>query len=51
MSYHSVDSNVYHIYRRCTEGDNIESDKFRYGTGGKRLCHNCKLIRAGKQRR
>ena len=47
--YHSVDSDVYHIYSDCTVGNNIERDKKKQGTGGKRLCAVCKEIRAGKR--
>lgn len=47
--YHSVDSDVYHINSDCTVGNNIERDKKRQGTGGKRLCSVCKDIRAGKR--
>jgi hypothetical protein len=31
--YHSVDSDVYHIYSDCTVGNNIETDKRRIGEG------------------
>jgi hypothetical protein len=49
--YHSVDGDVYHIYSDCTVGNNIERDKKRTGTGGKRLCSICKDIRDGKRTR
>jgi len=49
--YHSVDSDVYHIYKDCTVGNNIEKDKWRKGTGGKRLCKVCQDIRTGKRPR
>jgi len=49
--YHSVDSDVYHIYSDCTKGNDIERDKKRSGTGGKRLCLVCKDIRARKRTR
>lgn len=48
--YHSVDSNVYHIYSDCTVGNNIEKDNKVSGTA-KKLCKNCKDIRAGKRTR
>jgi hypothetical protein len=48
--YHSIgrDSKVYHVYSDCAVGNNIERDKRRPGTGGKRLCSTCKDIRAGR---
>ena len=49
--YHSVDQDVYHIYSDCTVGNNIERDKRREGTDGKRLCSVCKDIRDGKRTR
>ena len=53
--YHSVDGDVYHIYRDCTVGNNmgnnIERDKQRSGMGGLPLCQVCKDIRAGKRMR
>jgi len=49
--YHSVDSDVYHIYSDCTVGNNIERDKKKSGTGNNRLCSVCKDIRAGKRQR
>lgn len=49
--YHSVDSDVYHIYSDCTEGNNIESDKRRDGVGGNRLCKHCEAIKLGLRRR
>lgn len=48
--YHSVDSEVYHIYSDCTVGNNIERDKKSPGTC-KKLCKVCKDIRAGKRTR
>lgn len=49
--YHSVDSDVYHVYSDCTVRSNIERDKRRQGTGGKMLCDVCKDIRDGKHTR
>jgi len=51
MAYHSIDSGVYHIYQKCSSGNNIESDKKKSGTGGKRLCSVCADIKAGKRTR
>lgn len=51
-SYYSVDSDVYHVCRNCTLGDNIESDKRRTGDPGKRRkCQRCKDIMAGRVER
>ncbi len=48
-AYYSKDSDVYHVCKNCTLGDNIESDKLETGKPGKRhLCQRCKDIRAGK---
>lgn len=49
--YHSIDSDVYHIYIDCTVGNNIERDKKRLGSGGRKLCQVCKDIRDGKRDR
>ena len=51
MAYHSVKSPVYHLYKKCTVGNNIESDNLKNGTGGKRLCSTCAAIKAGDRRR
>lgn len=40
--WHSINSDVYHNNTNCTEGNNIESENRREGTGGKRLCDRCK---------
>lgn len=48
--YHSKDSDIYHIYSDCTEGNNIEADNRKAGDA-KRLCKNCKEIRDGKRKR
>jgi hypothetical protein len=49
--YHSVGGKVAHTYSDCTAGNNIEKDKWRSGTGGKRLCSICRDIRDGKRKR
>ena len=50
--FHSVKpntSNVYHDNSKCTEGNNIEGQYLRSGTGGRPLCHHCKdLATQGK---
>jgi len=39
--WHSIKQNVHHDNTRCTEGNNIETENLRTGTGGKPLCHHC----------
>jgi len=52
MAYHSINSPVYHIYQKCTVGNNIEQDNRRSGKGGnKKLCQICKEIKEGKRDR
>ena len=51
MAYHSKNSSVYHKYKRCTVGNNIEKDNLKSGTGGKTLCQTCKEIEAGTRSR
>lgn len=40
--YSSKNPGVYHVCSKCTEGNNIESQYKKSGTGGGRLCANCK---------
>ncbi len=45
----SQNPGVYHICSRCTEGDNIQPEYKKPGTGGGRKCKNCAdLERDGK---
>lgn len=42
--FHSVKPNapqVYHNNDKCTEGNNIEPENKRSGTGGRPLCKHC----------
>ena len=42
--FHSVKpntSNVHHNNNKCTEGNNIERQYLRSGTGGRPLCAHC----------
>ena len=42
--FHSVKPNtpnVYHDNNKCTEGNNIEKENLRQGTGGRPRCHRC----------
>ncbi len=43
-SIHPMDRNVYHNNTRCTEGNNIERQNIRPGTGGHPLCHHCNRL-------
>ena len=51
MAYHSKGSSVYHIYQKCSVGNNIEKGNKKTGSGGKKLCKTCKEIKAGKRTR
>jgi hypothetical protein len=39
--WYSILSSRHHNNDRCTEGNNIERQYFRWGTGGKPLCEHC----------
>ena len=39
--FHSIKRDVYHVCSECTEGNNIEPENRRSGTGSKRKCKNC----------
>lgn len=39
--WHSIKQSVHHNNTKCTEGNNIERENVRPGTGGKPLCHHC----------
>jgi hypothetical protein len=39
--WHSIKQNRHHNNTRCTEGNNIEPQYRREGTGGKPLCTHC----------
>ena len=40
-AWHSVKEQVHHNNTTCTEGNNIERENRRDGTGGKPLCQHC----------
>ena len=40
--WHSIKSDVHHVCTNCNTGNNIERENVRPGTGGKRLCAECK---------
>lgn len=47
--WHSVKQPRHHDNTNCTEGNNIEKENLRAGTGGKPLCTHCAdLDRQGK---
>jgi hypothetical protein len=50
--WHSVKPNtpnVYHDNTRCTEGNNIESENLRQGSGNRPLCEHCQRLDAAGQ--
>ncbi|MBW8523833.1 hypothetical protein K0U91_01160 [Chryseobacterium chendengshani] len=40
-AFHSIKQTVHHNNTSCTEGNNIETENKRSGTGGKPLCSHC----------
>ena len=42
--WHSILQPVHHDNSRCTEGNNIEPQYLRQGTGGKPLCKHCQRL-------
>lgn len=40
-AWHSIKQDVHHNDTKCTEGNNIERENRREGTGGKPLCSHC----------
>jgi len=45
--WHSIkpsDRRVHHNNTKCTEGDNIQPENRRAGTGGYPLCEHCKRL-------
>lgn len=47
--WHSIKQDRHHNNTNCTEGNNIERENMRSGTGGKPLCTHCaRLNREGK---
>lgn len=43
-AWHSILQHVHHDNTRCTEGNNIERQYLRQGTGGKPLCKHCERL-------
>ncbi len=42
--FHSIQQSVHHDNTGCTEGNNIERQNRRAGTGGKPKCEHCKRL-------
>ena len=42
--WHSINQTVHHNDTQCTEGNNIEAENRRDGTGGKPLCSHCERL-------
>ncbi len=42
--FYSINSHVHHNNNRCTEGNNIEKQNRKSGTGGKPLCSHCNRL-------
>ncbi len=42
--FHSEKQSVYHNNTSCTEGNNIEKENRREGTGRKPLCKHCQNL-------
>jgi hypothetical protein len=47
--WHSIKQNVHHDNTNCNEGNNIESENRREGTGGKPLCKACADLDSGRR--
>ncbi|WP_168732791.1 hypothetical protein [Flavobacterium supellecticarium] len=43
-AFHSIHRDVHHNNTSCTEGNNIEKENRREGTGGKPLCKHCERL-------
>lgn len=42
--FYSVKQDVHHNNSSCTEGNNIEKENLRQGTGNKPLCNRCSKL-------
>ena len=47
-AFHSIKSGVHHNNTKCTEGNNIERENLKSGTGGKPLCTHCQRLNQEK---
>ena len=48
-AWHSIKSDVHHNNEKCHTGNNIESENYRKGPGGRRLCGQCKDLNASQR--
>jgi len=42
--WHSVNSDIYHNNPNCQNGNRIEPENLRQGTGNKQLCEECERL-------
>jgi hypothetical protein len=49
--YHSMSSDVYHIYSDCSVGNNIPQGRKEQGIGDRKLCAVCRKIQSGMRKR
>lgn len=47
--WHSTKQPVCHNNTKCTEGNNIERENLRQGSGGKPLCQHCAKLNAERK--
>jgi hypothetical protein len=47
--WHSILQDVHHVCTNCNTGNNIEKEKLKEGTGGKRLCTECQTLINGSR--
>jgi hypothetical protein len=47
--WHSIKQPVHHDNTNCNEGNNIETENRRDGTGGKPLCKACADLDSGRR--
>ncbi len=45
MAYYSEKEKVYHIYKECEIGKNIDREELIDGTGEKHLCSECQKLK------
>lgn len=45
LPWHSIKAAVHHNDTNCNTGNNIETENWRSGTGGKPLCYECAKLR------
>ena len=47
--WHSTKADVYHNNSNCNTGNNIEKENVQGGTGGKKLCEECKRLNKARR--